>query len=840
MYEKTRKYLLAALPLIFLSSQILAQKNPRSNSITTRLEAYANNSAPEKVYLQTDRDFYTKGDTIWFKTYLLNGVTHFLGHKSNIIHVELLDTNGSPVIARELYAEKGSSFGDLEIGGSIEEGDYRIRAYTRYMLNDEDPVFFEKEISIIERPMASNDRTHNAISKDTDGEKGQKSDVRSTRMSRPNVRFFPEGGNLVTGLQSEIGLKITDKSGNGIPLKGNIIDQTGTVVNRFETYNFGLGAVHVTPKKGTTYYAEIKIEGILHKYALPRALEKGYVLQLKNRGSQIIIRVSSNTVQGLAGTLLSGHVRGEIFLEHLPDDGGGTSYVIRFPTSKLSDGVAQFTLFDQKGSPICERLTFIDNPENEMDITLKTDRSDYSFRERVDLEISVPGTQEKLLQGDFSVSVALDKSFGERTSSINSWLLLNSDLGNTVEDPNYFFEGDSDNRKILLDILMLTHGWRRFVWKSFLLDAPSLRPVFPPEKGIMVNGTTTAFNDRYRPIGALATLSILGRDIYQEKRPTDAQGRFSFGPLVFLDSVNTIISASPTDQGKSQNERIAVHLDTSRTKVNIDDPTMLEPQKENASIQEGLKREYRDKVIGFTYASRVTALSEVVVRAKKKSGKNPIDEELDRTTAYGTSRNRLFPDSIPSLASGTVFDLLTRVAGVQVTGAFPNQSARIGGLSSLSSSGEPLYTVDGVAVSADIVQGITVNDILFVDVLKGNEAAFYGVRGTNGVVAIYTDRGKRFEDRQGVHPGVGNFVIHGFYRAREFYSPDYSVNKTARKRDDYRTTLYWNPDVVITGKAHTKLDFHTGDVPGKYRVKLEGITNDGRPISGQCSFSVSH
>src|SRR5690606_37688737 len=139
-----------------------------------------------------------------------------------------------------------------------------------------------------------------------------------------------------------------------------------------------------------------------------------------------------------------------------------------------------------------------------------------------------------------------------------------------------------------------------------------------------------------------------------------------------------------------------------------------------------------------------------------------------------------------------------------------------------------LFTLDGVPVSADFIQGMTVNDVLFIDVLKGNEAAIYGARGTNGVVAVYTDRGLSFEAGQEEIPGIAHFVVPGFYRPREFHSPDYGVVQPEYKTPDHRTTLYWNPDIVIEGKTGAKLNFYTGDIAGKYTVRVEGITNDGR------------
>lgn len=137
-------------------------------------------------------------------------------------------------------------------------------------------------------------------------------------------------------------------------------------------------------------------------------------------------------------------------------------------------------------------------------------------------------------------------------------------------------------------------------------------------------------------------------------------------------------------------------------------------------------------VSDFEYAPKVTALSEVVVQAKRKTRKELIEEELNKMTVYGTAQNRLFPDSIPGSSSRTVFDLLTGVAGVQVLGSFPNQRVQIRGVSTLGSSKNPLFLLDRIPVAVDFIQSMGLNDVLFVDILKGGEAAFYGSRGTNG------------------------------------------------------------------------------------------------------------
>ncbi|PXX29757.1 MG2 domain-containing protein [Arenibacter sp. ARW7G5Y1] len=835
MYIKKREYWKSVFLFIFFTSALLAQKNTALNSITEKLEDYVNNLGPEKVYIQTDKDFYTIGDTIWFKSYLVNGVNHLSSDLSKVVHVEILDTNDSLVKKRKLYTDKGSVSGDIEIDDSIVEGNYHIRAYTKYMLNNDAKFLFLKEIPILARPVATND-TSSLAALNTIVKIGQEKEVPNPQISKPIVQFSPEGGNLVTGLPSGIGLNITNENGIGIALKGKIIDQDGNKINSFETNHLGVGLVSFTPGTAINYLAEIDIDGNLYRYSVPTALNQGYTMQLKNLGNHIIIKVSTNIDQGLMGTSVVGHLRGKVFLKYAKKYSDKTSYLIKFPTSKLSDGVAHFTLFNQDGEPMCERLTFVENQSNTVNLTLKTDKTNYSLREKVMLEMSLTDNHGKPLQGDFSISVAMNNSYKKDAANIKSWLLLISDMGKTLGNSNSLFNQDASISKNILDMSMLSQRWQRFSWGSLLLDKPGTAIEFIPEKGILIKGVTKAFDNPYQPRKALTTLSILGPDVYQVKSLTDTQGKFSFGPLVFFDSVEAFINASTTIPNK--NEKIAIHLDTSKVQVYIDNPMVPSLHKKTVPIQKELM-EYRDKVGDLQYSPRVTALSEVVVKARQKTSKDRIEEELNKMTVYGPAQNRLFPDSIPGRKSRTVFDLLIGMAGTRVIGTFPNQGVRIRGTSSLSNSGDPLYTIDGVPVTADFVQGMSVNDILFVDVLKGGEAAFFGSRGANGVVAIYTDRGRSFDFKQKENFGVTNIIVEGFYKARKFYSPIYGGRqKTDRIKSDYRTTLYWNPEIVVNDNISTYFSFFTGDVPGEFTIKVEGITANGIPVSKQCNFDI--
>ncbi|MCD8313115.1 MAG: TonB-dependent receptor [Bacteroidales bacterium] len=90
-----------------------------------------------------------------------------------------------------------------------------------------------------------------------------------------------------------------------------------------------------------------------------------------------------------------------------------------------------------------------------------------------------------------------------------------------------------------------------------------------------------------------------------------------------------------------------------------------------------------------------------------------------------------------------------KVAGVQVqqTSGLPGEgmTVRIRGASSISSSNDPLYVVDGVPVGEGnyAIAYLSPNDIESMTILKdASSAAIYGSRGANGVVLITTKQGK--------------------------------------------------------------------------------------------------
>ncbi|WP_159948305.1 TonB-dependent receptor [Polaribacter septentrionalilitoris] len=840
---------LVVTAILFSAFSKKVVNDPLFDRVFGKLALYSTKHNPEKIYLQTDKDFYTNGETIWFKTYLLDGITHTKSNKSKLVYVDLVDMNDSIIIQKKIYIDGKNSHGDIKINKKIKQGKYILRSYTKYMLNLEEPVFFQKEIPIWKQNIAKKEVF-------TDNDKLNISNTIKGKTIKPSFQFFPEGGDLVFGLKSTIGIKVTDSIGNGIELQGKIIDQNNKTITAFKTYKFGLGLTNFKPEIGKKYFAVTTINNAKSKYKLPTPLNKGYVLTVQNRGKFVKVRVETNIKDGLNGTLLLGHLRGDTFFKHIIKSKNKTTFFVKIMLKGLPDGVAHFTLFTPNEEPVCERLTFVDHPDNDISIKIKTNKENYNLRDKVGIDLNLTDKKGKTLKGDFSMSVITNSNFKKENNTIKSWFLLDSDLGGTIENANYFFENNSLERRYLLNALMLTHGWRRFVWKDFLKNSVLKKNSFEPEKGIMIQGVTTNFKNQYQYKKSNVTLKLFEQGLYEKGKTTNLQGKFTFGPFIFNDTVKGVIEAKDIKSNKQKDfsihitnnlPLISIHITNNLPLINS---RTIKKKTKNYKIEyvkEYLKEALDKKISDFKYDPGATELEEVIVITKKRKTKSElikkqIEEQIkELSIIHGIPDKRIFRDSIPNVISlESAFDLLRFTAGVRVFGMYPNQRIMIrGGMGSVHSGKSSLILVDGLQVTQEFASSIRASEVDFIDVLKGASAAIYGMRGGNGVIAIYMRGSLNIIDYTEKYPGITNFEIKGFSKAREFYKPNYTIPKPEHEKPDYRTTLHWEPNLKLTSNQDKTINFFSGDRYGKYLVKIEGITDDGRAVNGFYNFRVT-
>ncbi|MDR0509970.1 MAG: TonB-dependent receptor plug domain-containing protein [Rikenellaceae bacterium] len=103
----------------------------------------------EKLYLHLDKPYYSAGEKIWFKGYLINAITHAPMRLSNYIYVELIDFRQRLVSRIKVKADSCGFANCIDVKPDLPQGDYCVRGYTRWMRNFDNALFFSRNIRIV-------------------------------------------------------------------------------------------------------------------------------------------------------------------------------------------------------------------------------------------------------------------------------------------------------------------------------------------------------------------------------------------------------------------------------------------------------------------------------------------------------------------------------------------------------------------------------------------------------------------------------------------------------------------------------------------------------------------
>lgn len=465
-------------------------EDPRILKILNQIELFTSRNKLQKVYVKTDKDKYIIGETIWLKSYLLNATSLKPEIASNEIYVDLVGKNNTIIQNIILKNIDGFANGDIFLNDSIPQGNYQLVAYTNWMKNFDEAFFFSKTIEIV-NPIFNKYITNDILANIKNYNKQIQSDEKNKI-----IQFFPESGNLVAGIQCHVAFKTINNLGNGVETNGDIYDDKNIKVCHFESKHLGMGDFYFTPETGKRYYAKVKFaDGSTKNFDLPDVHAKGYVMLVNSLvGDQIRLNIQSNLGNQIDEKnndfIIVGQSRGEVkFISKGVNKGKPINAVI--PKKNFPAGIAQITLFNGTGEPICERLVFIQQKEKEsktLIIVEKTnDGSDILFK------ISLKQSDGNPSKGNVALSIheALDgaKNVASKENILSN-LLLTSDLKGKVENASQYFDETNSESPIMLDYVMMVNGWRRFVWKE-ILAGQFQALLFTPSEGLNSNEITT-------------------------------------------------------------------------------------------------------------------------------------------------------------------------------------------------------------------------------------------------------------------------------------------------------------------------------------------------------------
>ncbi len=749
------KILLAVTSYLMFQAAYGLQNDPTNLKIKENLEFYSASFVPQKVYLHLDKSEYITGETIWFKAYLMDGISHIPYADTTNIYVELINSNGHTAAMRILLASEGYAKGEIILGEEFSDGNYVLRAYTDWMRNFGEDLYFTQYLYI------NNPDFENIIPR-REVRRNRRFNRQLERLSQDyQVAFFPEGGNLVAGRNNRIAFKVADMLGNGHHAEGEVIDVNGDVVASLETEFAGIGIFELEPGADSPYHARISINGSRPAYwELPVVSSDGYALRIDRDDDLLKVNViAPSNLQPYPVSkelILIGHTRG---IPHfgrtiIADDGIAEVMIEKdiFPS-----GITHFTVFTPDHNPVAERLVYIANSRDELVISPRIPDEGIGNRDYVDLIFNVKDYTGNPVEGTFSLSAVSGQGNGDHRNDMLSYILLGSDLKGITNDIQEYFREGPENEDVV-DLLLLTHGWRRFDWDDVLAgNIPEIE--FQPSVGLTVGGRVS---DPAKNESLMNYPVHLFLPDHQERYSTRTgrNGSFAFHRLFYEGNVRLALSS----------QRLPANY----------------PPTITLRVNEGRGYNYRPNL--HTSRLRITDRGDEWSRQRRVRRPLSPSASTDRDKSpqlYGVPDQTIFIDYSTSTERNLYEVLRNRATGL----SFEGGTIMIRGPSSFMLSNEPRFIVDGVFVGSQNFLNIYPRDVERIEIFRGASAAIFGVRGGTGVILAYTRRPgyHGFEDALEV-------VMLGYHSPSEFYSSNITVADYFSAKSS--KTIHWDPDLI--------------------------------------------
>lgn len=754
----------------------------------------------EKAWLHCDRENYVAGETAWFKAYLSSDFQP--DTLSSVLYVELLNDHGTTIIRNVFPVLLATAYGQVELPDTLTTGIYQLRAYTPGMLNNGTDFVFKKRVHIY-------------------GKKPVKKD--QAPAGKMMLDFFPEGGNLISGLVNAVAFKATDQNGLPVTVSGVITDSKGTEITRFSSYHDGLGMIEINPVKGERYVAKTDAAYGGITVMLPESQELGLSLSLipHPQGSFFEIR-QRVTDPALKAAYMIGQMQHHVVFRQELNSGKDEMQGV-LNTEKLNSGILQVTVFSTTGVPLAERLVFVNNKEYVRQATITADTLNFQEKGRNLFKIRIRDT----VQGSLSVSIT-DADYAltpYREENLISGLLLTADLKGYIHNPAWYFSSDNDSVKMATDLLMMTHGWRRFRWQELAQKVKAPLPFADPAYititgRITLDGTNKSFGEK----NLLALITAEGMKRNAQFISTDKQGNFKLDSLLFFGNARIFIL--DIKGRKSQ------YIDVKMTSDSLGRsyPVAIPGPADFATVNLQDKQKQLAEDFDAIQKANGLMLEGITLKVRKKSPTEELDDRYTRGQFSGMAQRTIdLVNSEQYTTELNIFDyLMSRVPGLDVTNDGMETKVYYRQGPSLSSLGPIPMTIylNEIETDATVIATLPPTEIALVKVYSQFVAATGG--GAGGAMAIYTRKGADI-----VNSSRGDVIrYNGFTVVKDFFAPNYKTDPALLKKPDTRITLDWRPNIFVNNiDPVIPVSFYNSDRTKRFRVVVEGMTTDGKLIS---------
>lgn len=858
----------------------------------------------EKVYVQTDNNCYFVGDTLWYKAFVLRADDNKPTNMSKLLYVELLSPDGVVVERqRVVVSNKGVTCGQFALQDSLYSGYYEIRAYTRWMLNfnvthrnytlDDKHLFYNNNMAhdffrewngLYSRVLPIFSKPKQKGNYDGKYMYGRpKQEVEFVDKPKLKVRFYPEGGTLLEGVQNRVAFDISDNDGQALQISGSLDDGT-----KLQPAYMGRGTFLVTPNGQKATFRWNNKEWT---FKLPKSHAEGVALVL-DKGK------AKWTSRGVSVAAYAVMCRGKLYLFERT-----SSTSASLAMDKLPSGVNELMLLDADAKVLASRLFFVNHDDKVKNVSVKTDKMEYKPFEPISLEVK--GAEPKM---PFAISVrdarTDDTSFDD--GNMMTEMLLCSDLKGFVASPAYYFESNDEAHRKALDNLLMVQGWRRYKRVPILRYRPEVTLTYEGTVNKMLGVDMLTLDD----VAGLDNKVSVAADAIKKAEDAVSEGAVNMTgesgeasqeeSETSLDDVDSeieveggylgvnhgtlkkevLVEAEITKDGMTaggvqktiNNGRFLFDLPPFYGKAVLFVKAYNEKDSVKKSMEKGVDKHRFDEesypdfyvkqelffpVFAHSYSWYQThqpewrnlllddatlkelskmendhTLSTVKVDAKRRSRRDVDFSKpayvIDAYDLYNEATDRGLSWGVPNMgtfpkiACFTVYGNMNRSRDYNIRAFFDDGYVFYQNFKGL------LNNVKNRS-NALVFKNLHLKRLdkfrFYTDYEPRNpedrHTEALNTEDINMMYQLLPDDGTRYTYRD------RRYLFDGFAEPEQFYTPDYSKAKPANKKD-YRRTLYWNPNAMPDDEGNFNVTLYNNSRDTRVKTSVAGVTSDGK------------
>ena len=715
------------------------------------------------VYLLPSKEICETGEDLWFKAYLMDKQTLALSDKSQTLYLQVRNEKGEVIWSEKYPLMAGRGDGHIYIGENWQQGDYYMEGYTRSSFTaDSTTNTHPRRIRVVERVTQMD-----SISAET-----VKSDSIQRLTAKHRFDLFPEGGHLVDGINCVMAFKAT--YGKGVPddVTGKVLED-GKEIASFISVHDGMGKFALTPRQGKDYKV-VLTDG--RTYSLPAIERTGMALRvLRNNNTSVTMLVSSSdslphpfTVfakqRGVPCCSARGIVKGQQIVR-LPID--------RFPLQ----GITEITLSDENDYPVAERLVYV-NPTQQLNITVSTDRQQYNRRDEGKVCLKVTDSSGLPLKAELAVSI-FDKAYLYLPGHENilSHCHLSEEIRGNIFNPTYYFDERNEDRLQALNLLLMTQGWRRYVWDK---EPAQGRPLLTDG----VSGKDLVARTQFIQVFSPQSDTCLVM--------SDSIGRFEIIPAM-MDAMRGNIYLKP--MAKSPKPKLSL--------VNPFDSISYHQQGRPRYLPQNHIFETANGERAITNGFGTVVLKDIYVTAKRRS------PYRDKVTGY--------LDSLAIMSSGEWVCECQKEPLLQYLNDYRGYTHHPVGCDGTEYKGKRLLPKRGKTY-----------ELIKYEPIPDDPRGLWYVTDIKHIEY----QGPYYSEDDLLEMN-GMWKGQGYYPKREFYQPD--ELELAAPTPDFRNLLQWQPAVLTDENGVAEIPFAASDVNTEFIGLIETV--DGIGILGCQTFT---